>query len=558
MKNKFLIAVLAVSVFPVSSYAIPTTAESDAIQQRVTKTRLQPQAANNIQVQDQAQQQTDIAGAEKVSLVLDSVSVEGNSVFSQEELDSVYADKLGQEITLADVYAIRDAITKKYRESGYIISRAVIPQQQFNKSGANVKVRVIEGFVNNVTVQGEQKANMKIINRYAEKIKQDGALNSKNLERYLLLMNDLAGTQATAILRPSASGTGGTDIIIDVKHDKLNGAVSADNSGSKYIGPWLATAEGNLNSALGQSERIRAIAISAPDNNELLSGRLEYGQPVGYEGTEFKLSAGKTRTRPGSTLEALDIEGDTVIYSAEVTHPFLRTRRENLSGRAVVDFKDTNTDSLGTNLYKDKVRTLTLGYTYDLADRFGGVNLLDGSVTQGFDVFDASQDTDLTSRSNGEGVFTRWNFEASRTQNLVDRLVLFVASQGQYSNEGLLASEEFGFGGRDFGRGYDFSEITGDSGIAGKLELQYGIDTTYRYLSNVQLYSFYDIGRVWQQDLITGEDDTTSAASAGLGVRFNITDSITGYVEGAKPLTKDLTAEGDRDVRLDLGLSYIF
>ncbi len=558
MKNKHIIwALLAVSAFPLPSHAITSVAESDALQKRLMKSRIQPQPANNIEIKDQVAQ-ADIPGAENVYLKLNTVSVEGNNVFSDEELASLSSDKIGQEVTLADVYAIRDAITKKYREAGYIISRAVIPQQQFNKGGADVKIQVVEGFVNSVAVQGVEKANMRIVNRYAEKIKQEGALNAKNLERYLLLMNDLAGTKASAVLTPSASGTGGTDIIIDLGHEKLDGTVTIDNSGSKFIGPYLATAEGNLNSALGLSEKITATVIAAPIDNELLSGRLAYSQPVGYEGTKLNFAASKTSTHPGSSLEVLDIVGDTTVYEAEVTHPFLRTRRENLSGRINFSAKATDTDALSTNLYEDKVRAVTLGGTYDLADRHGGVNLLDLSVTQGFDIFDASQDTDTTSRANGEGVFTRFNYEASRTQALVDKLVLFLASAGQYSNEGLLASEEFGFGGREFGRGYDFSEITGDAGVAAKVELQYGIDTTYKYLTNLQLYSFYDIGRVWQKDLITGEDPTTSAASAGAGVRFNITDSITGYTEVAKPLTKDLSAESDRDVRFSFGLSYVF
>ena len=538
MKNKHIIlASIALLVAPAFSYAIPTTAESDSIQKRLSKTKLQTQTTNQILIQDQTAQ-TDVKDSDKIKLKLGSVTVSGNKVFSGNEISSIYADKIGKNVTLSDIYTIRDAITKKYRDAGYIISRAVIPQQEFNRNGASVRIQIIEGYVNNVTVKGAQKANMNIINRYAEKIKQDGALNSKNLERYLLLMNDLAGTKAAATLRPAASGLGGTDIIIDLAHDSLDGTVTIDNSGSKFIGPYLVSAEGNLNSVLGLSEKITATAISAPDNNELISGQFAYTQPIGFEGTRFKLAAGKTKTKPGSSLTPLNIEGDTTVYEAEVVHPFLRSRKENFTSRINFSNKHTDTDQGTGNLYEDKTSVVTLGGTYDLADRYNGVNLIDFSVSQGLDIFDASKDTDTTSRSNGDGVFTRYNYEASRTQNLIDRLVLFVASSGQYSNDGLLASEEFGFGGREFGRGYDFSEITGDAGVAAKAELQYGIDTTFTYLSNLQLYSFYDIGRVLQKDRITGEDPTASAASAGAGVRFNITDSISGYTEVAKATYK--------------------
>ena len=46
-----------------------------------------------------------------------------------------------------------------------------------------------------------------------------------------------------------------------------------------------------------------------------------------------------------------------------------------------------------------------------------------------------------------------------------------------------------------------------------------------------------------------------SATSAGLGLRFDAGRRVTGYVEVAKPLTRVVAAEGNRDARAYAGLS---
>jgi hemolysin activation/secretion protein len=564
MDKKLLLAATAamISLSAVSAHAVsptvPTTAQSERYSQRFTKDNVQSQITDKIVVQDQ-RQQADLGNAAEIKFVLKSVNVSGNTVFDDEALASIYKGQVGKTVTLQDVYVIRDQITKKYRDSGYIISRAIIPQQKFDKGAANVQIKVIEGYVNNVSVQGSSKGDQDIINNYVGKIKQAGPLNSKNLERYLLLLNDLPGTHATAVLRPAATGLGGSDVIISLDHDMVDGLASVDNSGSKFIGPVLGTVEANLNSALGMSEKITARVISDSEYDELKFGQLAYQQPIGYEGTKVKFSYGKTRTQPGSTLEPLKIVGDTNIAEAIVTHPFIRSRKENISGRVGFAYKNTDTSSLGLRIYDDTVSVATLGGTFDYADSFNGVNLLDLSVNQGIDIIGATDSHDLKSRANGDATFTRYNFEASRTQKITDKLSLLVASAGQYANEGLLASEEFGIGGREYGRGYDFSEITGDSGIAGKLELQYGIDTSYKYFSGLQLYGFYDAGKIWQKErFVAGEPASAGLTSTGIGVRFNVTNKLSGYVEGAKPLSRKIAAEGDKDVRLNLGLSLVF
>ena len=55
------------------------------------------------------------------------------------------------------------------------------------------------------------------------------------------------------------------------------------------------------------------------------------------------------------------------------------------------------------------------------------------------------------------------------------------------------------------------------------------------------------IWRINATDLGTNGKVTESAASAGLGIRFNVTENVSGFIEIDKPLTRAVSAEGVDD-----------
>jgi len=156
------------------------------------------------------------------------------------------------------------------------------------------------------------------------------------------------------------------------------------------------------------------------------------------------------------------------------------------------------------------------------------------------------------SRRNGKYNFSKVNLEYSRLQYLsfiTPGLNILGSVIGQYAFSQLLSDEEFGVGGDEFGRVYDPSELTGDHGLAGKLELQWGQNTAFEdfeALTGYQLYVFYDLGAVWQIDSRAKAltSSRQSLASVGMGVRFNLWDNVSGLVEVATPLTRDVAARG--------------
>ncbi len=522
-----------------------------------------PQLSERLEVAPQNVQNAP-AGAENVAFNLKNLQIEGVSAYSADQLDPVYRSRLGQRVTLAEVYAIANSLTQKYRNDGYILSQVYIPPQTID--GGTVRMRVVEGFVDQINIQGDlTEAEEYTIRQYANGLKRTGLLDAKEMERYLLLINDLPGVKARAILGKSASVTGASDLTLVIERDAYEAEVAIDNHGSRYLGPYQASYNGSLNSVLGFNERITTqLAVSGDkiDSDELVFGSIGLEFPLSTYGTKLTFNASKTFTQPGHDLEQFNVKGFSHFYSAKIEHPFIRSRTTNLFGRAVYDMREVDSkNNLEPFTRKDKIRSARLGTTLQFMDSvFGvGANTIDLEYSQGLEIMGATRnDSVIKTRALGDPQYKKLKFYGQRLQRINNSMNLLLAGSGQWASAALLSSEEFGVGGMEFGRGYDSSEVVGDEGISGKAELRWNNPRDISYINKYQVYAFFDIGRVWNKDATTSAGKRDSVASTGLGIRADITDKIKAGVGVAFPLTRERDVTNDRDPRYYFNISHKF
>lgn len=537
---------MAFSAGMVMAQTTPSTVEPGQVQKRFEEPRT-PTVAPEVTIPETRDQQVP-AQADEVTFTLTGVNITGNTVYSEEELQSVYGEYLGQKVSLRDIYTIARRLTAMYRNDGYVLSRVVVEPQKIK--GGVVQLRVIEGYIDDVIIEGDEHSRRSLVERYAAKIKNNRPMNAADLERYLLLIDDLPGMSAKGVLQPATDGVGASALTIQLMHDQVEGSVSADNRGSRLLGRYQGTGVVALNSLLGLHERTTLRGIITGEVEELQFFDITHEEQLGTEGTKLTGRAAYTSTEPGSFLEPLNIEGESTSFQIGVSHPFVRSRTENLTARLGFNYNNSESDISGLQLFEDHVRSVDLGFSYDMADEWAGVNLFDFSVSQGLDIFDALETSDSGSRSraDGESEFTKFNAEISRVQTLEKGFSVLARARGQYSTDPLFSSEEFGVGGSAYGRAYDASEITGDHGAAALVEVRYGGRySDYKYIENYQIYAFYDIGTVWNKSNLAGTDEKSSLASTGAGVRFNFLNELFGYAEVSVPLTKRINSEpGDQ------------
>jgi len=482
---------------------------------------------------------------------LRGIIIDGSSIYEPDDITGLYSEYIGERVSFADLQNIARRVTLKYRNEGYVLSRAVLTPQSI-KNGL-VHIQVIEGFVSDVQVLGNFKDKSGLLLKMANKVKNVQPVNTRELERYLLLIDDLPGIRARSVLRPS-NVKNASQLIITVEQDLHEGAVSVDNFGSKFLGRNRLNVVVAENSLLGRHDRTTVRGIITSQTDELRFGEFSHEQQIGSEGTRLSLRGGITRTEPGASLEVLEIEGDSETLSLNVLHPYFRSRQYNVNFLGNFSLLNSETRILGVTTAEDKVRSISGGASVDFTDKHGGVNQFDFSLTQGLDIFGATDDGIGRSRSNGKHNFFRANASAFRVQEIAYDWSLYLSASGQYTPDTLLASEEFGIGGRAYGRAYDGGEIAGDKGLAGVTELRYGHPVEHRYLRSFQNYAFYDIGKVWNDDILVGEAKQNSLASAGLGIRLNLVNKISAQLEVAQPLTRDIGSEGDDNPRVFFNL----
>ena len=504
-------------------------------------------------------QQAPPPGSEGVKFRLRGLSLEGITVYPADSWGADYSRLLGREVSLVEIYGFANALTTRYRNDGYILSQVVVPAQTVEQG--YVRLQVVEGYVADVRFEGDPASPL--LKSYAERVQAERPLTAATLERALLLMNDLPGSFARALLVPSPTQQGAADLVVQVTAQRFTGGIAIDNRGGRSLGPLRATLDLEQRGLLGWGERT-GVRFVAAEKNELKYLSLSHDQAVGRDGTRFSLAWNRVRSRPdtGSSFIPLDLETDSDSGALTMSHPFVRSRNENLGLRGSLTGHNGSTVLFGQPDTEDRLRTLRLGLTYDLADIWRGVNIFDIELARGVEALGSSRagDADL-SRANGKPAFTKLGLYVARLQSLAPgwpRWSLLVAASGQLSFDDLLAPELFSFGGEQFGRGYDPSELVGDHGAALKLELRYTLSSEGGFAAGATVYGFYDAGVVRQRSPGAGVPAQQSATSAGLGVRFDIGQPLTGYLELAKPLTRTVAAEGTGDLRTYGGLSLRF
>lgn len=485
--------------------------------------------------------------AEKITFVLKKVTLKGNHVYSTAVLSKLYKNKLNKKISVADLYLLAQNITNYYRNNGYIISRAILPPQKI-KDGA-VIIQVIEGFADKVTVGGDPDGARCIIQAYGNHIKDSRPLSLYDMEYYVMLANNLPGTQAKAVLTPSKTTPAAADIALMTSTQRFRGYISYDDYGTRYIGPQQVTANANYSSLIASGDNTQFTFASSARDKELNYSDINYSIPIFSKG--LRVTAGKTRTKthPMFVLEPVDVLGINDIYYAALEIPIIRARTMSYTittGATVTDV-DTTFAPIGAKLYIDHIRSIYASNVFGFTDRFYGNNLWALDLRAGLPVFGYSTDTNSntaqTSRPGGHADYIKANLQLTRLQFIKGAWSAYGIVRGQFSGSALLSSDQFVFGGNLMGRGYDPSEIIGDNGFSGTLELRYDWNIGKNYFQGMQLYAFYDAGKIWNIPNITGQIKAISATSTGIGSRFNFNQYLSGNLMWTQPLTKQVDAE---------------
>lgn len=475
---------------------------------------------------------------EQVRFTLTAIDLVGAEAVSREQLAPQWQDLLGTEISLADLRRVLDAIAVVYRANDYY-ALALAPPQDF--ADGRIEIRVYEAYIREVAIEGDIPGLDRRLAPYIDRIVAMTPVRISRLERYLLLMADLAGVTLDAQLSKIPDEPGAGRLVLTVGFDRKVIAGRLDNFGDDQTGPLTASLNARFNDLFGTFESTNGLVVTNPlDPEKLVFLRLAQLYRLGPSG----LSAGYEVAQVWSDIAEIDVHAETMAAKVFFDYAIMRRIDRNLIGTVALNTKDVAIDLDGDPLVRKANRWVTASAAYD--DTIAGAALiLEVAAAQGLSGLGSTGD-------NAD--FRFLTADASLSRDLTETMSASLRATGQTALTDLPATVMFDVGGENYGRAFDGSTITGEDGVAASLEIGRRFETNVAWLSGFTVFAFADYGAVWNDG---GPYSFAAIGSAGGGIRSRVGrhGSVTAFVATPYLDTANLNDAGTR-FRFTAGLRY--
>ena len=413
-------------------------------------------------------------------------------VATEAELQALVAGDRGKTLSIGELHALADTITAYFRTKGWSQVRASIPAQEI--TSGTVQIEIIQHKSDRHAVIKRDKTvriSDELLRRFIEpSVHPDQATNEHELERSLLLLNDIPGLSTRATFVPgSAPGTSNVEVTV-TEGPLFSGTIWVDNQGNRYTGAWRDNTMVYINDPLHRGDQVSLLFTAA---SGLTQGRVGYSTPIADNGLRANLAWTGMRYELGEELASLLYKGRSNSIDAGLSYPVLRSRNANLTTsfsygyRALVDTKSD------IDIRDKQINNATLTLSGDRYDKLfgGGYSSYNAALTIG-NLHESVADISLT---GAEGSYTRINLGIGRLQRLSDRLNLNIAGTTQLAHGNLDSSEKLSLGGPNGVRAYPIGEASGDEGQLLNVDLRYMLPVA-AVNGTLQLSLFFDAGHI--------------------------------------------------------------
>jgi hemolysin activation/secretion protein len=426
--------------------------------------------------------------------------VHGVTRFSEEQIALVLKAYVGRDLDTADIHAAATTLTRYYRDAGYMLAKVFVPPQTF---GQIIRLDVEEGYLeaNGIEVQNKgSRVRAEAVQSILEaQLYSDAPLQRKDLERALLLADDLPGTSVGSVLYPGQEV--GTARLRTVMSDEplLSGNIDVDNFNSRQIGQERLGATIYVNSPTGVGDQIVTRLVTSGSRSNY--AYLTYLRPVSSYGTRVGASIDYFNYDANALYDLGKIDGYASDARLYVTHPLVRSRFTNVNLRTDYSYLRINDrrDYAGMQFSADRrLNLFSVALSGDETHDWvpNGITLFDASVTGGnvnIEGDSAWQQYDASGPRTAGG-FARFNFNLQRLQHITGPWSLFGRVSGQLASGNLDPSQRFYLGGATSVAGYPIAETSGDQGI--EIHAEVRRDFAAPWGGNLQAGLFYEQGWV--------------------------------------------------------------
>jgi len=476
----------------------------------------------------------------KEGLARPGVSVAEGAVMDTDAFTALMAPYLGRPVTLDLLNEIVRKTVLYFREHDRPLVDVVVPEQKI--ASGTVQMVVVQFTAGSITTEGNEWFSDDLL-LSAVRTGRGDPISGQSLLDDVNWLNENPFRRTDLVYQRGAD-PGESDIVLRTR-DRLPLRVFGgyENTGTKTTSENRVLAGFNWGNALGLGHLMSYQYTTSPDaflhpgDGRYTAHALTYQVPLPWRDT-LTLMGSHSRSLPklGGTLnqvgESAQISAryalrlpkfDTVTHSLEFGADFKRTNND-------LEFGGVSVSSGFTEVIQGVV-----GYSATRSDALGGtglaVNLFyspgglsDDNTTAAF----RPSPTHL-GRSYADARYAYLRASLQRRTDLPEDFAWVARVQGQWASTNLLSSEQLGAGGVDSVRGYGEREANGDQGFLVTNELHAPTLSPAALLGlgsaeddGLQLYGFWDYGRVSEKRPLAGAKNVWTLSSVGLGLRYQM------------------------------------
>jgi outer membrane protein insertion porin family len=450
------------------------------------------------------------------NLPIKEISIEGNTVVSEEEMREVMVLQEGQIFCQKILKNDLDRISQLYKDRGYLLIN--IKDINFDEEG-KLWINIAEGRLEKIVIEGNDKTKEKVITREIN-IEPGDLFNFETVKKSLQKIYNLGFFEDVSMkLEPGAEED---SIVLVVK-------VIEKNTGKFGIGAGYNSEEGLM-------------GFTSYEENNLFGGGQKVQAKVELGGrTTYKLSflepwLGDTPTSLG--FEVYDTVSNKEDKKEEVI--LAEYDEERLGGRLILGRKITDSVKLGLELKSERVthdlisgtlpedtdegltNSLVPTFSYDTRDNvfeptsgwYHSFSLEKAGGFLGGD-YDFTK-YNLTLRAYISTKFIGDVVDIISVKKITDNLskgVLALRAMGGMADTDLPSFAAYQVGGMNTLRGYDLGEFSGDKSLVFNVEYRFPL------AENFQAVIFADWGQAWEIEQSINLEDLKFGK--GVGVRFD-------------------------------------
>jgi len=503
------------------------------------------------------------------------IAVDGNTLLETITVELALLPYLGPDKSYDDVNAARGNLEKQYKDKGYPAVIVNIPEQEI-KNGV-VRLKVIESRIDRLRIKGSRYFSLSRIRQQLTSLEEDNLLYLPAVQEQLAKFNNRSPDRSlNPILRPGRT-PGTVEVELRVNDNfPVHGALELNNHNSQSTEEARASASISYDNLWQKEHSFSMQYQTAPANREqvkVFSATYLYK----LEQSDNLLAFYGVRSRSNiSTIGELTVIGDGDILGVRAIIPFEAQRNYYHNATFGIDYKNfkeslsfDNADSMDTPI---DYFAFSAQYSGTLQNRYSShqINAAFNFGIRGLD----DDDVPCFELNNGDFIFEN-EFECKRfnaepnysyvrlgwtySQDIKKGFSFHSRVNAQLTGSNLISNEQFSAGGAQSVRGYFESQLLGDRGVVGKVELRMpGLNqSNFKFLNEFYAHVFFDGAKLYTREALPSQDSSGILSSFGFGFRLRVWKQFSFEADLAQ-VNKPAGDLDKRDTRTHMRFEYRF